>query len=119
MRDTFHPRRDDLSLPVVLNALSDPIRLRIVQLLADDAERACGAFGLPVAKNTASHHLKVLREAGVIAMRADGTLRLSSLRRADLDARFPGLLDAVLQAVQTAPVSDRETAPTHPPAAPR
>jgi len=102
MRDTYHPRRDDLSLPTVLNALSDPIRLRIVQVLADGAERACGAFRLPVAKNTGSHHLKVLRESGVIAVRAEGTLRLSSLRRADLDARFPGLLDAVVQAAQSA-----------------
>ena len=98
MRSLFHLNRADLSLPTVLYALSDPVRLRIVQMLATGEERACGTFGLPLAKATISHHFKVLREAGVIAMRPVGTQHLSSLRRADLDARFPGLLDAVLGA---------------------
>ncbi len=40
----------------------------------------------------------MLREAGVIRQYRDGTSRLSTLRRDDLDVRFPGLLDAVLQA---------------------
>src|SRR5438045_2940779 len=110
VRDTYHPRREDLSLPAVLNALSDPIRLRVVQLLADGAERACGSFGLPIAKNTASYHFKVLREAGVIAIRAEGTQRLSTLRRADLDARFPGLLDAIVKATHATPLPDRAAA---------
>ncbi len=47
-------------------------------------------------KSTCTHHFKVLREAGVIRQRLEGTTKLSSLRRADLDARFPGLLDAVI-----------------------
>jgi DNA-binding transcriptional ArsR family regulator len=59
----------------------------------------CGSFGLPITKSTATHHFRVLREAGVIEQFADGTARLSSLRRADLDERFPGLLDAILAAV--------------------
>ncbi len=51
-----------------------------------------------MAKSTASHHFRVLRAAGVIHMRPEGTLYVNSLRRGDLDARFPGLLDAVLRA---------------------
>ena len=98
MRSLFHRDRADLSLPTVLYALSDPVRLRIVRTLATGEERACSSFGLPLAKATISHHFRVLREAGVIAMRPVGTQHLSSLRRADLDARFPGLLDAVLGA---------------------
>jgi DNA-binding transcriptional ArsR family regulator len=55
-------------------------------------------MGLPVSKSTGSHHLKVLREAGVVQGKADGTRRYYSLRRDDLEARFPGLLDSVLHA---------------------
>jgi DNA-binding transcriptional ArsR family regulator len=61
--------------------------------------RACGTFDVDVTKSTCTHHFRVLREAGVIEQRALGTARLNSLRREDLDARFPGLLDAVLASV--------------------
>jgi DNA-binding transcriptional ArsR family regulator len=94
------PRRGDLRLESVLAALSDPIRLSIVRTLAESpgAERACGTFGLPVGKSTASHHLRVLREAGVIHQRHRGRERLNELRHEDLNARFPGLLDSVVSA---------------------
>ena len=107
MRSLHHLDRADLSLPTVLYALSDPVRLRIVRTLATGEERACGTFGLPLAKATISHHFKVLREAGVIAMRPAGTQHLSSLRREDLDARFPGLLDAVLGAADPGAAAPR------------
>ena len=92
-----HPTTDELQLSSVLHALSDPHRLKVVRILAEaDEPRPCGSFGLPVSKSTATHHLRVLREAGVVRTEARGTSRISSLRRADLDARFPGLLDAIL-----------------------
>jgi DNA-binding transcriptional ArsR family regulator len=91
------PRREDLRLESVLQALGDPIRLSIVRTLyKSGSERACGTFGLPVAKSTASHHFRVLRDAGVIHQRAVGRERLTQLRRDDLDARFPGLLASVV-----------------------
>jgi DNA-binding transcriptional ArsR family regulator len=94
-----HPDRDALELPAVLHALSDPHRLQIVRALAESTtELRCGRLGLPVTKSTATHHFRVLREAGVIRQAEDGTARLNALRREDLDARFPGLLDAVLGA---------------------
>ena len=97
-----HPTRDELDLPMVLHALSDPQRLRIVQLLAERSEPcACGSFGLDVTKSTLTHHFRVLREAGVITQRVLGTSKLTSLRREDLDQRFPGLLDAVLASADT------------------
>ena len=83
-------------ITTVLHALSDPVRLAIVRQLADGAEVVCGRFELPVTDSTRSHHLRILREAGVTSTRAVGTQRLVSLRRDDLDAAFPGLLDAVL-----------------------
>jgi DNA-binding transcriptional ArsR family regulator len=97
-----HPSREDLSLPTILYALGDPWRLRIVAQLAmmkeSDEKRACQDFlvGEAIAKSTLSFHLKVLREAGLIRMEPQGRRVLVSLRREDLEARFPGLLDAIL-----------------------
>jgi len=94
-----HPARDELELTAVLHALSDPQRLRIVGVLAEDPEpRSCGSFGLEVTKSTCTHHFRILREAGVVEQRLQGTSKLNTLRRDDLEARFPGLLDAVLSA---------------------
>ena len=93
------PERDELRLVDVLQALADPVRLQLVRLLDEtDGAVACGQIPLPVSKPTASHHLKVLREAGVVWAREEGTRRYYSLRREDLEARFPGLLDSVLRA---------------------
>ncbi len=92
------PPGDRLELAAVLHALSDPMRLRIVIGLAKIDDRPCGSFDLPVTKSTCTHHFKVLREAGVIRQRLEGTTRLNSLRRDDLERRFPGLLDSVLRA---------------------
>jgi DNA-binding transcriptional ArsR family regulator len=95
-----HPEREELELAAVLHALSDPVRLKMVAALAsaEDGEPTCGSFDVPVTKSTCTHHFKVLREAGVIHQRHQGRQRLNSLRREDLDARFPGVLDTVLAA---------------------
>jgi DNA-binding transcriptional ArsR family regulator len=93
-----HPTRDHLDLASVLHALSDPVRLEIVVGLADGEERACGSFNVAVTKSTCTHHFRVLREAGLIRQRQQGTMRLNSLRRDDLEARFPGLLGTILEA---------------------
>jgi DNA-binding transcriptional ArsR family regulator len=93
-----HPAPDQIELAAVLHALSDPMRLRIVVALAMRDHRTCGSFNLPVTKSTCTHHFRVLREAGVIRQRVDGTARLNSLRRDELDERFPGLLESVLRA---------------------
>jgi DNA-binding transcriptional ArsR family regulator len=91
-----------LRLEAVLYALSDPVRLHIVRNLSRRGELACYAAiaGLDIAKSTQSHHYRILREAGVIAQRKEGVCFISSLRKAELDARFPGLLDAVLRSLQ-------------------
>ena len=86
-------------LTAVLQALGDPVRMGIVRSLADvDGARACGSFTFPLTKSTMSHHFRVLREAGIIGHRSEGTRRLISLRREDLDAAYPGLIDSVLRA---------------------
>ena len=93
-----HPSREEMELATVLHALSDPMRLRIAVGLAAQDDRTCKSFELPVTKSTCTHHFRVLREAGVIRQRLEGTTKLNSLRREDLEARFPGLLDSVLRA---------------------
>jgi DNA-binding transcriptional ArsR family regulator len=94
-----HPKRSEIELGAVLHALSDPVRLKIVAALAsDDHAASCGSFDVPVTKSTCTHHFKVLREAGVIQQQQQGTARLNTLRREDLEARFPGLLATILDA---------------------
>ena len=92
-----HPDVEALDLATIMRTLGDPLRLEIVRLLADDRPRVCnelsGALGIPA--STGSYHLRLLREAGVTRTRAQGTERLISLRRDDLDARFPGLVDVL------------------------
>ena len=93
------PERDEIDLAAVLHALSDPVRLGIVVDLRESGdERRCGSFDAPVTKSTLTHHFRVLRDAGVICQRQDGTARLSRLRTDDLEVRFPGLLEALLNA---------------------
>lgn len=104
MTDLAEPDTGTLELTTVLSALADDARLSIVRELAAVGEQACGAFDLEISKATRSHHFRVLRESGVTHTRIEGTRRLVTLRREDLDARFPGLLDALLT---PAPVAAR------------
>ncbi|MFI6412411.1 MULTISPECIES: ArsR/SmtB family transcription factor [unclassified Streptomyces] len=100
-RELAHPSREEIRLEGVLHALSDPMRLRVVrELAAAGAEVTCSYVELPVTKSTSTHHFRVLREAGVIRQTYHGTAKLNGLRRDDLDALFPGLLDSVLTAAE-------------------
>jgi DNA-binding transcriptional ArsR family regulator len=91
-----HPDPEALDLSAVLHALSDPQRRGIVGELARSEEpRPCGSFAPDITKSTRTHHFRVLREAGLIEQWKEGTLKMSRLRREDLDSRFPGLLDSV------------------------
>jgi DNA-binding transcriptional ArsR family regulator len=100
--ELHQPAVEDLDLTTILQALGDPVRLTIVRALAASGEQVCGSMELGISKSTRSHHFKTLREAGITDTRVEGTHRHVSLRRDDLEARFPGLLDAVLQ-TQAAP----------------
>jgi DNA-binding transcriptional ArsR family regulator len=91
-----HPAVADIDLLDVLHALSDRTRMTIVQTLYHASEQACGTFPVDVAPSTLSHHFRVLRESGVIHQREEGTRRWTSLRRGDLEARFPGVLDRIV-----------------------
>jgi DNA-binding transcriptional ArsR family regulator len=98
MGEMDEPSRDQITLVGVLHALSDPTRLKVIGQLQDEGEMLCGALHVSVAKSTLSQHLRVLREAGLTHTRPAGTQRWISVRREDVDALFPGLLDVVLAA---------------------
>lgn len=98
MRPIYHPSPETMTLVGVLYALGDPVRLEIVRRLAANDELSCSDLDLQVAKSTLSHHFKILREAGVLYCRKQGTQHMNSLRREDLNRAFPGVLDAILQA---------------------
>ncbi|KUJ68036.1 ArsR family transcriptional regulator [Streptomyces albus subsp. albus] len=94
-----HPDVRTITLQQVLEALVDPVRRSIVTQLCDaPADVACGGLDLPVSKSTATHHFRILREAGLIRQYYAGTSRMNTLRRAEFDQAFPGLLDAVVTA---------------------
>jgi DNA-binding transcriptional ArsR family regulator len=89
-----HPSVEAFDLATIMRTVGDPVRLEIVRLLADNQEHLCGELSqaLQIPASTGSYHLKLLREAGLTRTRAEGTQRLISLRAADLEARFPGLV---------------------------
>jgi DNA-binding transcriptional ArsR family regulator len=99
LREIRHPAATELDLATILRTVGDPLRLQIVRVLSDDRERTCtevqDALGLPA--STCSYHLRLLREAGVTRTRPDGTERYMSLRRGDLESRFPGLLEVLIE----------------------
>ena len=91
-----HPAIAEVSLAEVLHALSDPVRLSILRTLMPGCESAWSGFVSNMAPSTLSHHMKVLRNAGLIANRKEGTRCLVSLRP-ELSDRFPGLVETVLR----------------------
>jgi DNA-binding transcriptional ArsR family regulator len=101
MRAARQPTREQLSLSEVMHALSDPARIEVVVYLAEAGEQPCNQCCIDMPKSSLSHHFKVLREAGILATRIDGTKHINSIRTADLNARFPGLLAAILHAAKT------------------
>jgi DNA-binding transcriptional ArsR family regulator len=102
MDDVVEPTAQDLQLPRVLAALAEPNRLATVQYVARSGESCCSEIiqeaGLAMTKSTFSHHLRILREAGVLTKRIQGTKGFTKLRKDDLDRRFPGLIDAIIDA---------------------
>jgi DNA-binding transcriptional ArsR family regulator len=94
-----HTDPSDVSLQAALEALADPVRRSILQQLAGspDWTRACGTFDLTVSKATSSHHFSVLRNAGLIEQRDEGSRRLNRLRAKEFEKRFPGLLKLALR----------------------
>ena len=93
-----HPAPETFELTVVLRALADPARLDIVRHLERVGEANCATLIGTRPKSSMSHHFQVLRESGILRTRIEGVQHRNSLRREELDERFPGLLTAILSA---------------------
>jgi ArsR family transcriptional regulator len=72
----------------ITKALADPTRFRILQAIAAAEESSCGdlAKRFPITQATCSQHLKILADAGLIAMRPAGQFHYYRLVRDSLDA---------------------------------
>ena len=68
------PVDPDEAIAVLAKALAHPVRVRILRLLLARTECTCGEVvaELPLAQATVSHHLKILKEAGLVQGRVDG-----------------------------------------------
>ena len=97
MRSDYHPSAGDLQLVAVLHALADPIRLSVIRQVADGEPHACGTIITSLTPSAMTRHFRILRESGLVRTEPHGTSKFLTLRREDLDARFPGLLDSVLR----------------------
>jgi DNA-binding transcriptional ArsR family regulator len=83
----------------VLEALSDPVRLEMVRRLSDAGEPvACADLYESVSKSTASHHFKVLREAGLTERLHIGGQTYQRLRLDDVEESFPGVVSSIVSA---------------------
>jgi len=102
MDDVVEPAAADFQLPRILAALADQHRLATVRYVARKGESCCADViqeaGLAITKSTFSHHLRILREAGVLTKRIQGTKGYTRLRKDDVDQRFPGLMDSIIDA---------------------
>jgi len=102
MDDVIEPEVADFQLPRILAALADPHRLAAVRYVARHGESWCTwvmqQASLSLTKSTFSHHVRILREAGILRKRVSGSKAYIWLRKEDLDGRFPGLMDAILDA---------------------
>src|SRR5690349_18123074 len=95
-----HPSKEDITLEGVLEALADPMRLRIIRsLMKVDGCMSCSeAAPCPdMAKSTLSHHFRTLREAGLIRTTKKGVENQNVVRIEDINSRFPGLLKLILE----------------------
>lgn len=91
-----HPDTRDIAIPRVLFALSEPLRLNMVRMLAERGEVDSIDLGPDLPRSTLTHHTSLLRESGVVFVRAEGRKCMIRLRDDDLEQRFPGLLSTVL-----------------------
>lgn len=102
-----HPDTDQITLPNVMAALGDDIRLAIVGTLGRSENKGglvCGQMGAITSKTNLTYHIAKLRAAGVVNVHPEGTRRRVTLRREDLDSRFPGFLDTVIASTVDMPL---------------
>jgi len=96
-RPFHHPPVRAISIDGVLHALSDPTRRQVMLKLLQCEGMSCAKACADLPASTISFHHRVLREAGLIRSEKRGVEVINTARRADIDKRFPGLLDTILR----------------------
>lgn len=94
-KPVHHPKPEEIEVDDVLTALADPIRRDVLRRIASDGPQFCGDLVYEVAKSTLSHHLKILRESGLMHTEVLGKYRRVTRRDKVIDTLFPGLLTSV------------------------
>ncbi|MFF7459093.1 ArsR/SmtB family transcription factor [Kitasatospora sp. NPDC008115] len=107
-RTYHHPDADDIALPRVLFAFSEPLRLTMLRILTERGEVDSLELGPDLPRSTLTHHTSLLRESGVVFVRAEGRKCMIRLRTEDLEARFPGLVKTVLAGYQDEGTAEAE-----------
>ena len=97
MRPFKHPQIESVTIEQIFYALSDPLRLQIVRRLLREGETTCAALDYGRPKSSMSHHFRVLRESGLVLSRNAGTTHINSVRKEELEQRFPGIVDFILK----------------------
>lgn len=110
----MHPSQDDITVEGILHALSDPVRVAIfAQIAGADCAQTCSNFinvgNRNIPKSTLSQHFKALREAGLIRSERRGIEMHNTSRCQEIDARFPGLLSAIIAALKAQTKKPRKT----------
>jgi DNA-binding transcriptional ArsR family regulator len=103
MRPLFHPSLDAVRLETLLHALSDPVRVgMLTQIIDSSCAQSCTAFAQigdrVIPKSSLSQHFRILREAGLVRSERVGVEVRNTVRCEEVNARFPGLLAAILEA---------------------
>ncbi len=95
MKAYVHPEIESVPLEKAMHALSDRSRIAIMRALLEHQELACNELPIELAKATLSHHMGVLRDAGLIVTRVEGTKCLNAIREEAFVHQFPGLLELI------------------------
>src|SRR6202012_2895875 len=103
VRPLFHPSLEDITVEGILHALSDPVRAAIyADIVAQECTHNCSMFltvsEKAIPKSTLSQHFKALREAGLIRGERRGVEMHNTTRCVEINKRFPGLIEAIVNA---------------------
>ena len=96
---TYHrprmPSQTESTYAEIFRALSEPVRIEIIGMIAGADELACTVLDetLPISKSTISYHIKILYHAGLINVRKDGRYYFYRLRREVFDQYVDGFLE--------------------------
>ena len=103
MKPLVQPAIENVPLEAILHALADPVRVALFfEIVNQEGPENCtklvSMLDTPIPKSTLSQHMRILREAGLIRGERHGVEMRNTSRFLEVDARYPGLLLAIVTA---------------------